>query len=60
MATDNELLGVFELRDIPPAPRGVPKITVTLELDDNGILKVGAEDKVAGKSSNISITANKS
>nr|KAI8758593.1 heat shock 70 kDa protein-like [Biomphalaria glabrata] len=59
MATDNELLGVFELRDIPPAPRGVPKITVTLELDDNGILKVGAEDKVAGKSSNISITANK-
>ncbi|KAH9508634.1 70-kilodalton heat shock protein [Bulinus truncatus] len=59
MAADNNLLGAFELRDIPPAPRGVPRITVTFTVDDNGILKVSAEDKVSGRSSNISITQDK-
>jgi heat shock protein 5 len=59
MTKDNVLLGKFELNDIPPAPRGVPQIEVTFEIDANGILNVGAEDKATGKSEAITITADK-
>jgi len=55
MTKDNNLLGKFELKDIPPAPRGVPQIEVTFEIDVNGILKVSAEDKGTGKSESITI-----
>ena len=56
MTKDNHLLGKFELTGIPPAPRGVPQIEVTFEIDANGILKVSAQDKVAGRSESITIT----
>merc|ERR1719446_658828 len=56
MTKDNHLLGKFELSGIPPAPRGVPQIEVTFEIDSNGILNVGAEDKVTGNSQKITIT----
>jgi len=46
---DNHLLGKFELTGIPPAPRGVPQIQVTFDIDANGVLNVSAEDKSAGK-----------
>merc|ERR1719333_390736 len=59
MTKDNHLLGKFELSGIPPAPRGVPQIDVTFEIDANGILQVGAEDKGTGKSEKITITAEK-
>jgi len=59
MTKDNVLLGKFELSDIPPAPRGVPQIEVTFEIDANGIVNVGAEDKGTGKSEKITITADK-
>lgn len=59
MCKDNNLLGKFELTGIPPAPRGVPQIEVTFELDANGILKVGATDKATGKSNSIVITNDK-
>jgi heat shock protein 5 len=59
MTKDNVLLGKFELTGIPPAPRGVPQLEVTFEIDANGILKVGAEDKGTGKSESITITADK-
>lgn len=49
MTRDNNLLGKFELSGIPPAPRGVPQITVTFDIDANGILNVSAEDKAGGK-----------
>merc|ERR1740133_897096 len=49
MTKDNHMLGKFELSGIPPAPRGVPQIEVTFEIDANGILQVGAEDKGTGK-----------
>jgi heat shock protein 5 len=52
-------LGKFELTNIPPAPRGVPQIEVTFELDANGILKVGAVDKGTGKGESITITNDK-
>ena len=45
---DNNLLGKFELAGIPPAPRGIPQINVTFDIDANGILNVGAEDKTSG------------
>lgn len=48
MTKDNHLLGKFDLTGIPPAPRGVPQIEVTFEIDANGILNVGAEDKGTG------------
>lgn len=48
MTRDNNLLGKFELSGIPPAPRGVPQITVTFDIDANGILNVSAEDKAGG------------
>ncbi|KDD74618.1 heat shock protein Hsp70, partial [Helicosporidium sp. ATCC 50920] len=56
---DNNLLGKFELTGIPPAPRGVPQITVTFDVDANGILNVAAEDKTTGKKNNITITNDK-
>merc|ERR1712178_174489 len=59
MTKDNHLLGKFELGGIPPAPRGQPQIEVTFEIDHNGILKVGAEDKGTGKSEKITITNDK-
>jgi len=59
MAKDNHLLGKFELTGIPPAPRGVPQIEVTFEIDANGILQVGASDKGTGKTEKITITADK-
>ena len=56
---DNNLLGKFELSGIPPAPRGVPQITVTFDIDANGILNVSAVDKTTGKSNKITITNDK-
>jgi L1 cell adhesion molecule like protein len=56
---DNNLLGKFELAGIPPAPRGVPQIEVTFDIDANGILNVSAVDKSTGKSSKITITNDK-
>mmetsp|Transcript_19356 Transcript_19356/g.66741 ORF Transcript_19356/g.66741 Transcript_19356/m.66741 type:complete len:658 (-) Transcript_19356:181-2154(-) len=59
MTKDNHLLGKFDLTSIPPAPRGVPQIEVTFEIDANGILQVSAEDKGTGKAEKITITAEK-
>jgi len=59
MTKDNNLLGKFELTGIPAAPRGVPQIEVSFELDANGILKVSANDKGTGKSETITITNDK-
>ncbi|EIW60083.1 heat shock protein HSS1 [Trametes versicolor FP-101664 SS1] len=56
---DNNLLGKFELAGIPPAPRGVPQIEVTFDIDANGILNVSASDKTTGKSNRITITNDK-
>jgi heat shock protein 5 len=56
MTKDNHQLGKFDLTGIPPAPRGVPQIEVTFDIDANGILKVSAQDKGTGKSENIVIT----
>jgi molecular chaperone DnaK len=57
MAADNKSLGVFILDGIPPAPRGVPQIEVTFDIDANGLLKVTARDKATGRSQHITITA---
>ncbi len=57
MASDNKLLGQFDLEGIPPAPRGVPQIEVTFDIDSNGIVHVGAKDKGTGKEQTIHITA---
>ncbi|ORE01986.1 heat shock 70 kDa protein [Rhizopus microsporus var. microsporus] len=59
LTKDNNLLGKFELSGIAPAPRGVPQIEVTFEIDANGILKVSAADKASGKSESITITNDK-
>merc|ERR1712004_282496 len=59
MTKDNHQLGKFDLGGIPPAPRGQPQIEVTFEIDSNGILNVGAEDKGTGKSEKITITNDK-
>ncbi|XP_026325714.1 heat shock protein 68-like [Hyposmocoma kahamanoa] len=56
LTKDNNLLGVFELKDIPPAPRGVPKIDVTFDVDANGILSVTAQDRSTGNTEGITIT----
>ena len=56
MTKDNHLLGKFDLNGIPPAPRGVPQIEVTFEIDVNGILRVSAEDKGTGKKEKITIS----
>ncbi len=58
MAADNKLLGVFELVGIPPAPRGVPQIEVSFDIDANGILHVSAKDLGTGKEQSIRITAS--
>ena len=58
MAGDNKTLGRFELVGIPPAPRGVPQIEVTFDIDSNGIVNVGAKDKGTGKEQSIRITAS--
>ncbi|MGM0453452.1 MAG: molecular chaperone DnaK [Thermodesulfobacteriota bacterium] len=58
MASDNKSLGRFELSDIPPAPRGVPQIEVTFDIDANGIVHVSAKDKATGKEQSIRITAS--
>ncbi len=58
MAADNKTIGRFELTDIPPAPRGVPQIEVTFDIDANGILNVGAKDLGTGKQQSIRITAS--
>ena len=58
MAADNKLLGQFNLEDIPPAPRGLPQIEVTFDIDANGIVSVSAKDKGTGKTQNITIQAS--
>lgn len=58
MAADNKSLGKFILDGIPPAPRGVPQIEVTFNIDANGILEVSAQDKATGRAQNITITAS--
>ena len=57
-ALDNKSLGRFDLADIPPAPRGVPQVEVTFDIDANGILNVSAKDKATGKEQNIVIKAS--
>ena len=57
-SADNKSLGRFDLADIPPAPRGLPQIEVTFDIDANGILNVSAKDKATGKSQNIVIKAS--
>jgi heat shock protein 5 len=59
MTKDNNMLGKFELTNIPPAPRGVPQIEVAFDLDANGILKVSASDKGTGQAESITITNDK-
>lgn len=59
MTKDNHQLGQFDLKNIPPAPRGVPQIDVTFEVDANGILNVAAEDKSTGNKEQITITNDK-
>ena len=58
MASQNRTIGRFHLNDIPPAPRGVPQIEVTFDIDANGIIKVSAKDKATGKEQNIRIEAS--
>ncbi len=58
MAADNKLLGTFNLDGLPPAPRGVPQIEVTFDIDADGILHVSAQDKATGREQKITITAS--
>ena len=58
MAADNKMLGQFNLENIPPAPRGIPQIEVTFDIDANGIVSVGAKDKGSGKEQKITIHAS--
>ena len=58
MANDNRTIGRFQLADIPPAPRGVPQVEVTFDIDANGIIQVSAKDKATGKEQNIRIEAS--
>ena len=58
MASDNKLLGQFNLENIPPAPRGMPQIEVTFDIDANGIVNVSAKDKGTGKEQKITIQAS--
>src|SRR5262249_12388689 len=58
MAADNKLLGQFDLVGIPPAPRGVPQVEVTFDIDANGIVHVSAKDLGTGKEQSIQITAS--
>merc|ERR1712129_309846 len=57
-AADNKLLGQFDLVGIPPAPRGVPQIEVTFDIDANGCVNVGASDKSTGKKQNVTIQSS--
>ncbi|MQL20538.1 molecular chaperone DnaK, partial [Escherichia coli] len=59
MTKDNHQLGKFDLTGLPPAPRGVPQIEVTFDIDANGILNVSATDKSTGKQNKITITNDK-
>lgn len=59
MTDKNNLLGKFELTGIPPAPRGVPQIEVTFDIDANGIMNVSAQDKSTGRENKITITNDK-
>merc|ERR1712193_51011 len=59
MTKDNNMLGKFHLDGIPPAPRGVPQVEVTFDIDANGILNVSAQDKSTGKANQITITNEK-
>ena len=58
MAKDNNTLGVFRLEGLPPAPRGIPQIEVTFDIDANGILNVTAKDRATGRSQQVTITAS--
>merc|ERR1712007_369143 len=58
MAADNKMLGSFDLVGIPPAPRGVPQIEVSFDIDANGIVNVSAKDKATGKEQSISIQSS--
>ena len=58
MAADNKTLGRFQLSDIPPAPRGVPQIEVTFDIDANGIMNISAKDKGTGKQQSIKIESS--
>ena len=58
MASDNRLLGVFQLVGIPPAPRGIPQVEVTFDIDANGILNVSAKDKATSKEQKITIASS--
>ena len=58
MVGDNMSLGRFRLEGIPPAPRGIPQVEVTFDIDSNGIIKVSAQDKATGKEQNVTITAS--
>ena len=58
MAADNKILGQFNLESIPPAPRGLPQIEVTFDIDANGIVSVGAKDKGTGKEQQVTIQAS--
>ncbi|XP_021865550.1 heat shock 70 kDa protein, mitochondrial [Spinacia oleracea] len=58
MASDNKLLGEFELQGIPPAPRGIPQVEVTFDIDANGIVTVSAKDKTTGKEQQITIRSS--
>jgi molecular chaperone DnaK len=58
MAADNKVLGNFDLTGLPPAPRGIPQIEVTFDIDANGIVSVQAKDKGTGKQQQIKISAN--
>lgn len=60
MASDNRTLGRFQLTDLPPAPRGIPQIEVTFDIDSNGIINVSAKDKATGKVQNIRIESGNS
>merc|ERR1719437_61314 len=57
-AKDNKILGTFRLDDVPPAPRGVPQIEVTFDIDANGILNVSAKDRGTGKEQTVTITGS--
>jgi heat shock protein 1/8 len=59
MTKDNNILGKFELSGIPPAPRGVPQIEVTFEMDANGILNVSAQDTTTGRANKMTIIFQK-